>query len=222
MFIIKIKIMASSKRRSDGFIGRTGNTVVYLLNGKLVKREIGVTTKPPTIPQLASRQITGITAQFLGTIKEFINLGFKQEAERAKKSAYISATSYNRLNAITGAYPDYKIDYSRVLLSKGNKPKTENVKMEPQVEGLRFTWDPSLSDSGKRWTDQVMMMAYLPELNEAVYLLNGARRTEGQDILVMPQFREPVSVETYVSFIAANHKSVSDSIYTGQVLWKSF
>lgn len=211
--------MASSKKKNDGFIGRTGNTVVYLLNGKLVKREIGVITRKPTDLQLGGRMITGIIAEFMSRVKEFINVGFKPEAKIAGKSEYNIASSYNRLNAISGSYPDCAIDYSKVLLSKGSKPLTQNVSVKKIEEGLQFTWDPAVSDSGRRWTDQVMMMAYIPEMKEAVFIINGARRTAGMDILILPKFNETVTVETYISFIAANHKSVSDSIYTGQVLW---
>jgi len=78
--------MAISKKRGEGFTGKTGRTVVYLLNGKLVQREIGFSTKPPTLLQLASQQITTVSSQFLSPVKEFINLGFKLQAEKSDKS----------------------------------------------------------------------------------------------------------------------------------------
>ena len=41
--------MAVSKKGNDGFSGKSGNMVTYMMNGKMVKRQIGVNTKPPTI-----------------------------------------------------------------------------------------------------------------------------------------------------------------------------
>ena len=35
-----------------GFIGRVGNTVTYVLNGQIVKRTIGKSSREATIPQL--------------------------------------------------------------------------------------------------------------------------------------------------------------------------
>ena len=212
--------MASSKKGSDGFTGKTGRTVVYLLNGKIVKREIGFSSKPPSILQLAAWQVTTISSQFLSPAKEFINLGFKLQSEKTYKSPNSLASSHLRYNAVIGEYPDYCLDYSKVLLSRGTKPLTERIEVEVVEEGLQFSWDPAVSDSGKRWNDQTMMMAYIPSLREAVYLLNGARRTEGADILKLPRFKDAVVIETYISFIAANHKSISDSVYTGQLIWK--
>lgn len=212
--------MAISQKGNDGFIGKTGNTVVYLLNGKLVKREIGFSSKAPTDLQLANWQITRVVSHFLGPIKDFVNVGFSQEAKVAKKSAYNMATSFNRSNAIIGDYPDQKIDFSKVLVSRGKIPPTVQVGVELTADGLLFTWDTLVTDSGRKWNDQVMLMAYMPQLKEAVYLINGDIRTVGSDLLRLPKFTKEVVIETYISFIAANHKNVSDSIYTGEVIWK--
>lgn len=212
--------MAISKKGNDGFIGKIGNTVVYLLNGKIVKRGIGFSNKDPTDLQLASRQITGVVSQFMGPIKDFVNVGFEQEGKLAKKSAYNMASSFNRSYAITGDYPDQEIDFAKVLVSKGKMPLTDQVEVELTSDGLLFIWDTTLTDSGRKWSDQVMLMAYMPQLGEATYLINGARRTVGSDLLRLPRFKEPVVVETYISFITANHKCVSNSIYMGRVIWK--
>jgi len=212
--------MASSKKGGDGFTGKTGRTVVYLLNGKLVKREIGYSTKPPTELQKAGFQITSITSKFLSPFKEVIDLGYKLEAKNTGKTPYNHATSNIRLNAITGSYPEQRIDYPNVLLTKGNKPLTEGLSINAVEDGLLFSWDPAVSDSGRRWNDQAIMVAYIPSMRELFYLLNGARRTEGSDILSIPRFKDTVVIETYISFIAASHKSVSNSVYTGQVIWE--
>lgn len=37
--------MARAKKGTESFIGKIGNTVVYELNGQLVKRTIGISTK---------------------------------------------------------------------------------------------------------------------------------------------------------------------------------
>ncbi|MGY0035125.1 hypothetical protein [Pedobacter sp. NJ-S-72] len=64
--------MAILKVESNrGFIGRVGNTVTYVLNGQVVKRKIGKSSKEPTIAQLSVRQRTKIITEFLNPVKEY-------------------------------------------------------------------------------------------------------------------------------------------------------
>jgi len=221
-YLIKLihTLMATLKNGKGAFIGKLGNTVSYWLNGKLVRREIGITNKLPSVCQSASRQITSIVSKFLAPLKEYINIGFELEGKQAKKNPNNMASSFNRKFAIKGEYPDQKINFPKVLLSKGKMPPTKNVAMNISPEGLVFTWDTAISGTGIRWSDQVMMMGYMPDLQEATYVLNGAKRLEGKDLLQLPRTKEGVWVETYISFVAANRKSVSNSIYTGRVFWE--
>lgn len=80
---------------NDGATGRNGNTVTYLLYGKLVKRTIGLRTDKPTIPVLKSRQITALATAFLKPVKEFVAIGFELEGRLNFKSYYDIASSYN-------------------------------------------------------------------------------------------------------------------------------
>jgi len=41
----------SSNMAFDGFLGRTGDYVTYILNGKVVRRRIGKSSKPATAKQ---------------------------------------------------------------------------------------------------------------------------------------------------------------------------
>jgi len=211
--------MAILKVESNrGFIGRVGNTVTYLLNGQIVKRTIGKSSKEATIPQLSARQKTKIITGFLNPVKEFINIGFEFEARLVQKhSAYNIATSYNWLNALTGEYPDQQIDFSKVLLSRGKMPSTNNIDVKFQGNKISFKWDETIVNEGMKESDRVMLLAYLPKENRAVSLIGGAERLEGGEYLIIPECKEGIHIETYVSFVSADYKSISDSVYTGQV-----
>lgn len=201
---------------NQGYIGKTGNTVTYLLNGKLVRRRIGKSLKPATVPQLASRQITSITAAFLSPLNSFTLIGFELEGKRRNLHPYIAATSYNRSNAIAGTYPDQYIDFQKVLLSKGNMPDTLGITVEMDENGLVFTWNKGTNVKGHSDSDKVMLMAYMPGRKTASYVLNAAKRNEGIARLAMPKRRAPLIVETYISFVSYKNKSIANSIYTGQ------
>lgn len=201
---------------NQGYIGKAGNTVTYLLNGKLVTRRIGKSLKPATVPQLASRQITSIIAAFLSPLNSFTLIGFELEGKRRHLHPYIAASSYNRSNAIAGTYPDQYIDFQKVLLTKGNMPDTLGITVEMDENGLVFTWNKIAGIKGHSDSDKVMLMAYMPGRETAIYVLNAAQRNEGVARLAIPKRRIPLIVETYISFVSYNHKSIADSIYTGQ------
>lgn len=207
------------KGLNDGFIGRIGNTVTYLRYGKLVKRTIGLRTDEPTVPVLRSRQVTALTTALLKPVKSFIAVGFELKGKLELKSYYTVATSYNRLNAISGIYPEQRIDFTKVLFSHGKMPVTPNVSVHRVEKGLIFNWDASFTAEGVNGNDQVMLMAYSPGSSGTVFQLNAGRRSEGEASLSIRKRRKPLLLETYISFISENRKRVSNSIYTGQIIW---
>jgi hypothetical protein len=216
---VKCNFMAVSRnKKGDGFVGRIGDEVIYWLNGQLVKRKIGKSYKKPTLSQLAVRQCTGVINKFLDPILDFIDIGFELEAKRASLNQHNVATSYNRNNAIKGEYPNQVIDYTNALVTMGSMPIAADAVVLPSDEGLAFTWDTELV-KGMRKNDQVMVMAYFPEQQEARFIVNGAYRETGKQILKLPVYKTPRTVETYLSFISANHKSISNSTYTGKISW---
>jgi hypothetical protein len=216
--LCKTIIMAILKTESNkGFIGRVGNTVTYVLNGQIVKRTIGKRTEKPSIPQLSGRQKTTLIAKFLNPVKEYITVGFEFEAMQIRtKNAHNIATSYNWLNAITGVYPDQKIDYSKVLLSRGKMAVTDDIDVKVVDNKLEFLWDTACTTASMKESDRVMLLAYSPQENSALCLIGGAERLEGSEYLVIPDNKGSMRFETYVSFISADYKSISNSVYTGQ------
>ena len=212
--------MAILKTESNkGFIGRVGNTVTYVLNGQIVKRTIGKRTEKPTILQLSARQKTTLIARFLNSVKEYMTVGFEFEARQIqKKNAHNIATSYNWLNAITGVYPDQEIDYAKVLLSRGKIPVTDRINVTVVDHKLEFIWDTACPATLMKDSDRVMLLAYSPEENSALCLIGGAERLEGSEHLVIPENKRSLKFETYVSFISADYKSISNSVYTGQLI----
>lgn len=213
--------MATRKNGKGGFTGKKGNKVSYLLNGQWVEREIGINNKPATVSQLALRQKTKICNEFLNPVKEFIDVGFKSAKTISRTNAHNNATSYNRLHAIRGEYPDQHMDFKKVLFSQGNMPLPTGVKAALTSKGISFNWSVDVDANRVSWNDHVMLMAYMPAEHDALFQINGLRRAEGSDLLKIPRYEQPVILETYLSFISANHKTICNSIYTGQFIWDS-
>lgn len=205
------------KNSGDGFTGKRGRFTYYYLNGKLISRTIGVRTLESTPALEATWQANSLVTAFLKPIKEFTDLGFELEAKKEHSYKYSRAYSCVRTQAIVGVYPDQAIDFSRVLVSRGKMKMATDVKAELKGNSIVFSWDTTLTPRITLANDQVMLMAYFPETLEAEYIIQGGTRGNGTAELVLPAYRNPVVMETYLTFISANHKSISNSTYTGQL-----
>ena len=211
--------MATSGKWNNNLKGKLGRTVTYPLNGQSVTREIGIITKAPSIKQLVVRQRTKIVTDFLRPVQDFLEVGFDLPTKNTLLSPYNLATSVNRLQAIVGDYPNQEVDFAKAILSQGKIPVDQLVKVEATAIGFEFSWDPDFIIPGMDANDHVMLVAYCPEKKGAFYQLDGAKRKVGFEQISIPRYRETIVVHTYVTFIASNRKSISNSLYTGKFLW---
>ena len=201
-----------------GFVtGKVGDMVFYVLNGENVVRHAGKSVKPRSEAQLANQAKMALVNLVLKPLLEFVNIGFAHVTQDDRSNPYNRAVSYNKINAIAGVYPDLLIDYSEVSVSKGKLPVAEGGTVELVADGLKFDW---LFDSDMpypRENDRAMLLAYFPVLGSAVYSLEGASRKAGADLLVLPGELLAEPMEVYIAFVAANGKSVSNSVYLGRL-----
>jgi hypothetical protein len=195
--------------------GKLGNTVTYQLLNKTVTRTIGINDNPPTTAQLANRLGITLGNAFMKPIKAFIKVSFKTVAAHNGMYPHNRAMSNLKLHAMQGTYPDLSINYSKVLVAEGNLPMAENPVVEKTDDGLRFTWGKV--KTFPRNIDQVMLMAYFPELSKAAYITAGAKRSAGEDILEIKPSLMNEKMEVYISFISEDRNAVSNSIYLGQI-----
>lgn len=210
--------MATSQNH-NGFSGRLGNTVSYLLNGQAVQRKIGAKKKSSTQNQLPSQQVTRLVNTFLRPVRALVKFGFQAEAAAAMKTGYTMATIYTRANAIVGVYPNQRIDFERVLFTRGNLPTTLEATTEVLPGGIKFNWEDQLSDFRQHLHDRSILIAYNVDTGAAYYELHGNRRHQGTDTLFLPGFKHKVKLETYLSFISLDQFTVSNSVYLGSLLY---
>lgn len=156
------------------------------------------------------RIINGLLSRF----SEFIKLGFAETAKDQAFTAYNAAVAYQLTHAIAGNYPNYEIDYSKLRLTEG-PINTEGLSASVSIEGdgLLFSWTPAPNYPNS--TDHAMLLAYAPELKQAVYNLCGAKRRAGQEMLELPKDWRQQRIETYMAFRGESNGQYSNSIYTG-------
>ena len=201
------------------FQGKLGPIYGYVSREKTVLRAKPHITKPRSEKQKASEQKMAVISAFLNLITKYIAIGFKLSSVRNRNSANNSAKSYNLKNAVTGVYPLQELDYSSVRLTEGTLAAALNAQAIAIEEGFKFTWDydPNSAAGGRK--DKTMLMAFFPESKIPFYWIAGAERQQGEDLLkVLPSFKGK-EAETYISFITDDRTSISNSVYTGRVMF---
>lgn len=201
------------------FVGRIGNVVYYILNGQPVGRFIGVVSHY-TEKQEEVRMRTTVVSPFLKRLKAVINIGFKNTPKPQNWSWSNMAVSVNNPGAVKGAYPDLEMNYEEAILSMGEIPPPKHPEVKLNGKVLEFRWEPDLIAEGAAARDQIMVVAFFPELMKAMFITSGARRTEGIESFNLPNFRKDTVIETYMAFNADDRTDVSNSVYTGQLIWK--
>lgn len=202
-----------------GFSGKLGDLVFYQNKGKTIVRPLGVYTKAPTNGQKTVRAKCKLLADFLRPLKNVVKLGYGIVETGLKDNAYNQAVSYHYTNAITGVYPDFEIDYSKVLLCSGQMPVEPEIKVTLTDLGLKFEWPTENSLPGTHWTDQAILIACAPASSKAMYFLGAARRNQGTDHLPLRSIPRGQLLETYLAFVSDDRSSISDSIPTGRFFW---
>jgi Family of unknown function (DUF6266) len=198
------------------FSGKVGPVVGYMLNNQAVIRSLpGRSRKPLTPKQINQRKKFALINDFLNQLQSLLNLTFANVAINMTGSN--KAFSYNLKNATRGFYPDLSINYSMVLLGRGDLPNVISAKTAPLPEGkLEFSWTDNSGTGKAKATDKAFAAVYNEELKDWEYELNLATRGEGICVLDASLLKGK-PVHGYLGFITEDGRDVTDTIYTGLV-----
>lgn len=131
-----------------------------------------------------------------------------------------SALAQIMSNAVTGIYPDLKLDYSKVSIAQGRLPVGDFTPATADATGmLTFNWsDDSASSIGSaKPDDKAIVVAWCEENQHGNYSIGPALRSDKQATLSVQSFKGK-TVHTWLAFISASDKHTSRSVYTGSVL----
>ena len=171
-------------------------------------------SSPPSDDQLEQQAKFKKVALFLQSIKGLLNVSFVRFA--LNMTGLNSAMSYNIKNVITGEYPDFGINYSKALVSRGDLDNDAEVAATVGSGQVVFTWTNTSGEASAAGNDKAILVVYCEALNKAVYTLNGATRDAGTATINVPKFHGQV-VHTWLAFKKAKGKEFSDSRYAGQL-----
>ena len=200
------------------FSGAIGTVVGSTWRGISVMRIRGARTRTgtPSQAQVEQQAKFKMVTHFLRSLRGLTNMTFKNYGVKMTAANY--ALSCNLNGVITGLYPSFNITYSLVLLSQGILPKaTLSTAIAGLAGKVNFSWaDDSAINQEAKATDNVVLVAYCEDTNLSKYVLNAGSRSAEAASLDISGFSGKL-VETWILFISADGKKISDSVYTGQV-----
>lgn len=197
-----------------GFHGTVGTVVGASWKGIAYMRSKAESVKNPrTEGQVKQRNRFATTLFFLQPITQYVRIGFRTYANM--QSAFNAAMAYNIANAITGDYPNFELDYSKALVSRGQLTPVEEVSATAITSGIEITWTDNSGSGEAQSTDLAMPLLFNKSKQEAVFNTAANQRSEGATTLNVPADWTGNEVEVYLGFVSADGKSVANSEYLG-------
>lgn len=209
------------------FSGKVGEVIGSSWNGiPYIKSRPASFHDAKTPAQLAHRMKLQVAHRFIKSVKECIEVGFRQISEH--QSPYNKAVSYIMKNAVMGEYPSMHIEPSKVVLSQGNLADAKESSASKNEKGeIAFSWDVNRlgeNDFLKEKTEtqstlQVDDTAWLVAYNFSKQEAKTARqdRDLGHATIEIPDDWNGDEIGCYIFFSSNKDNKVSDSQFLGVV-----
>lgn len=211
--------MATVKSGKVGvFNGKVGDVVIYKRDGILLGRDVpSKSTKPATLAQLTQQAKFGLVNSFVSGLSDLIAIGYQHK--RANGITPLNAAvSYHLNNAVIGTYPNFTLDYSKVVVS--------NVKGKGEIDGgfaasaiavadakVTVSWitqDPP-SNAETQLTDAVYLVFYNITQDRSVTYESKGTRSALITTVQIPRAFIGNKFHGYLFFVSTDGKSVSYS-----------
>lgn len=199
-----------------GFSGKVGTVIGGSWKGISYMRGQAQNIKNPrTDGQMSQRAKFALALGFLKPITNLVRTGFKLYQHR--QTAFNAAMSYTLANAISGAYPDYTLQFATALVSKGNLTPAANATAEAAGGNIVFSWEDNSGVGTAKQTDKALIGILNTTKGEAITETTGAERTAGTQTIVLPADWLGNEVQVYLGFISEDKKEVANSVYLGSI-----
>ena len=196
--------------KAGSFIGSNWKSIDYI---KGIPRK---SNKAPTQKQLDQRMRFGLVLNFLGQIKDILDFGFKSH-EAGKRTGFNVAIQHALNNAIVGDYPNFEIDYSKILLSKATLAKPELTASNPELHKVRLEWMVNINTRNSFEGDKLFVVVYSPTKNLFLDFENIAQRIAGTVDITLQSGFDGEELHVYTFFQQHDSNRVSESVYAGAI-----
>ena len=171
---------------------------------------------PKSVKQRQQRNKFTIMVELARLLMEFIRVTFKQVAKRM--SQYNAFMATNISFALTGVFPNFTIDYTKLIVSKGTLRGAEGGAVA-SVAGhkLNVTWTDNSGDGSAQPTDNAVVLVINDTKKSIISDMTTKTRIDGAISFATPGTWVNDTVHVYLSFKVPDKDIVSDSTMIGSV-----
>ena len=198
---------------SLGVSGKIGSVVAYTSkSGKQVFRNYVIPNDPKTPKQLAHRMKFALVNKGLSPLNSSIKLGY-----RGNTNAYRLLVGRAYHEAITGQYPNFKLDYGKIKIADGNLllPSDIVLNFDEDDGSALFSWDGHCYDSqnGAKGSDLFNVVALNVKHNVVCSFLKIAKRSDGVASVSIPNIWMFEDTHFWVYLFSYSLQMNSESVY---------
>lgn len=199
-----------------GFSGKVGTVVGANWRGQDVIRSIPKkSNRTPTELQQEQRLKFTLVSKFLAPIAVLTRNWFGQPS--GVKSRRNLALSYHIKEAITGLFPEYMMNYVKVIITKGELPGPQESTVTPAAgAALQFSWEDN-SDAGLASADDLFLAVVYNESRNLFEFRHTALRSATSYTFALPTSWSGEEVQCWCGFVSADEKKQANSIFMGAV-----
>jgi len=203
-----------SKGILGGFSGKVGTVVGANWRGKDVMRSLPKkSSRTATEDQLIQRQKFGLVTKFLAPVAPLTRAWYGQPA--GYKSKRNLAVSYHIKEAIAGTYPDFTMDFPKVIITKGELAGIDDPTAVPEAGAvIATTWADNSDQANAKPTDILVAVVYNVDKGQFVYQQTAVRSAVGFDMALPANWTGDVA-HCWLSFASADGKLQANSVYMG-------
>lgn len=188
--------------------GKVGTLTTYKRLGKYYVRQSIMTSTSNSPKQAVQRSRFKVAMQNLSPLSQVFKVGFAGVAKEGA-TPFNAGFSYNMSNAMTFENEAYEVDWSRVMVSRGQLPNVTAAKLTTMEDGGSIlSWKADNGAEGASEDDQVCVVV-VDTANRAVALHTSAKRGDEGLRLDIERDREWA---IYVFTMKVDGK-VSDSVW---------
>ncbi len=193
--------------------GSLGNMVMYSMHGKnYVRLKPSKYNDRKSEAQLSQRAKMQLVTEFMKPFKELIRKTYAAEA--TGRAPYHAAKSYLMRNAVDGTYPDFTINKSNALLSKGPLPVPPEARFQIQNDQLLIEWNESTENDKAYSRDTLIVVAFNPQNGRSDYRFTNTLRKENH-FSWKPEISlsNDLMPDVWIAFRSFDEELMSNSIY---------
>jgi len=199
-----------------GFSGKVGTVVGANWKSISYMRSLPQKVKNPrTLLQRKQRGKFSIVMELLKPLTAILRIGWKNYAKNQTPTN--AAMAYTLANAVTGTFPDFKIDYTKVLISQGSLPSVTGTSATSTGRKINLAWDDNSGVGTAKATDKTLVVIVNPTKGETISLAEGTSRSDAGQSIDVPNDWVGNKVEVYLGFAAESGKEVSNSLHFSQI-----